>query len=65
MLPSGFFIIKEESKKSEKVFHLYGGGYGHGVGMSQNGAKVMAEKGYSYKEILNHYYPGVTLQAEE
>lgn len=62
MLPSGFFIIKEENKESEKVFHLYGGGYGHGVGMSQNGAKVMAEKGYSYKEILTHYYPGVSLQ---
>lgn len=59
MLPSGFFIIKEENKQS---YHLYGGGYGHGVGMSQNGAKVMAEKGYSYKEILNHYYPGVSLQ---
>lgn len=59
MLPSGFFIIKEENKKS---YHLYGGGYGHGVGMSQNGAKVMAEKGYSYEEILTHYYPGVSLQ---
>ncbi|MDE7423492.1 MAG: SpoIID/LytB domain-containing protein [Lachnospiraceae bacterium] len=62
MLPSGFFIIKEENKKSNISFHLYGGGYGHGVGMSQNGAKVMAEKGYSYKEILTHYYPGVSLQ---
>ncbi|MCI8408836.1 MAG: SpoIID/LytB domain-containing protein [Lachnospiraceae bacterium] len=59
MLPSGFFIIKEDNKKS---YHLYGGGYGHGVGMSQNGAKVMAEKGYTYEEILTHYYPGVSLQ---
>lgn len=62
MLPSGFFVIKEEDKESEQAFHLYGGGYGHGVGMSQNGAKVMAEKGYTYKEILTHYYPGVSLQ---
>lgn len=64
MLPSGFFIIKEETKNSQKAFHLYGGGYGHGVGMSQNGAKAMAEKGYSYKDILTHYYPGVTVQVQ-
>ena len=31
-------------------------GYGHGVGMSQYGALGMAKKGYTYKEILNHYY---------
>jgi stage II sporulation protein D len=33
-------------------------GYGHGVGMSQYGAKVMAEQGSTYKEILTWYYPG-------
>ncbi len=33
-------------------------GYGHGVGMSQFGAKVLAENGKTYKEILAHYYPG-------
>ncbi|MDE5587232.1 MAG: stage II sporulation protein D, partial [Bacilli bacterium] len=36
-------------------------GYGHGVGMSQYGAKGMAENGYSYSQILAHYYPGTTL----
>ena len=36
-------------------------GYGHGVGMSQYGANGMANAGYSYKDILFHYYPGTTL----
>lgn len=36
-------------------------GYGHGVGMSQYGANGMANAGYSYKDILLHYYQGVTL----
>ena len=37
-------------------------GYGHGVGMSQNGAKVMAADGHSAAAILSHYYPGTTLE---
>jgi stage II sporulation protein D len=37
-------------------------GYGHGVGLSQHGAKAMAEQGLSYKEILAHYYPETTLE---
>lgn len=36
-------------------------GYGHGVGMSQYGANVMAQSGSSYEEILRHYYPGTHL----
>lgn len=36
-------------------------GYGHSVGMSQYGANGMANAGYSYKDILSHYYPGTTL----
>ncbi len=36
-------------------------GYGHGVGMSQYGAKVMARQGADYAEILAHYYPGTEL----
>ncbi|MBR2406063.1 MAG: stage II sporulation protein D [Clostridia bacterium] len=36
-------------------------GYGHGVGMSQYGAKTMAEQGFTYREILQHYYTGVTV----
>jgi stage II sporulation protein D len=38
-------------------------GYGHGVGMSQYGANGMAKEGYSYKDILSHYYPGTILKS--
>lgn len=41
------------------TFHTIG--YGHGVGLSQYGAKYMAENGADYREILAHYYPGTTL----
>lgn len=37
-------------------------GYGHGVGMSQYGANGMAKAGYSYRDILLHYYPGVSIE---
>ena len=40
-------------------FHVTG--YGHGVGMSQYGANVMAIRGSGYADILAHYYPGTTL----
>lgn len=36
-------------------------GYGHGVGLSQNGARAMAEQGSTYQDILAHYYPGTRL----
>ena len=42
-------------------FVVYGGGFGHGVGMAQTGAVGMAEKGASYDEILRHYYRGIDL----
>jgi len=37
-------------------------GYGHGVGLSQYGANGMAKEGYTYKEIIKHYYSGVSIQ---
>ncbi|MGB4438903.1 MAG: SpoIID/LytB domain-containing protein [Sedimentibacter sp.] len=39
-----------------------GRGWGHGIGMSQYGAKEMAEEGFTYDEILKHYYTGVTIK---
>jgi stage II sporulation protein D len=57
ILPSAFFSLKTE----ENQVMLTGGGYGHGVGMSQNGAKAMANLDYTYEEILDFYYPSVTL----
>jgi stage II sporulation protein D len=41
---------------------LYGAGWGHGVGLCQIGAAVMGEKGYTYNEILNHYFRGAELK---
>lgn len=63
MLPSAFFYLKEQ-KEGKKVtgYRFVGGGYGHGVGMSQNGAKAMLDAGYSCEEVLKHYYKGVTIE---
>ena len=41
--------------------HFEGHGYGHGIGMCQDGAHGMAKQNYNYKQILKHYYPGSTL----
>lgn len=41
---------------------LKGYGYGHGLGLSQWGAKALAENGWDYKEILQHYYQGTNLK---
>jgi len=43
-------------------FAFEGRGWGHGVGLCQEGAKVMGERGYTYKEILEFYYPGTLLE---
>jgi len=43
------------------LYSLAGRGFGHGVGMSQHGARVMAERGAGFREILNFYYPGTVL----
>ena len=49
------------SKTGTFLFTVYG--YGHGVGMSQNGASEYARRGWTYKQILLHYYnnPGISL----
>ena len=68
IMPSAFFtfekIINAYGLTERIIFH--GGGHGHGVGMSQNGVFGMVERGYSFDEILRHFYPGtelLTLQA--
>ena len=57
LLPSAFFEI-ESVKEGENMigYKLYGGGYGHGAGMSQNAARHMAEKGYTAADILVFFY---------
>ncbi len=57
-LPSAFIAIEKKEGELEGAFLVWGGGYGHGVGMSQNGAQAMAKAGKSYKQILEMFYDG-------
>jgi stage II sporulation protein D len=65
LLSTLFFVEPVQDKKTQQLtgFVVYGGGFGHGVGMGQTGAVGMAQKGHSYEQILQHYYTGVTLDA--
>ena len=54
-LKSAFFSIETKGNNVE----LHGRGYGHGVGMCQEGAMQMAVLGYTYQDIVKFYYPGV------
>lgn len=58
LLPSAFISVETGETDGKRMFSIKGGGYGHGVGMSQNGAKAMAEEGAKYDDILKHYYSG-------
>lgn len=63
LLPSGFFVITTGKEKGNVVgYSLIGGGFGHGVGMSQNGAREMAKAGYSAQDILLFFYDGCYLE---
>ena len=53
---SAFEVIREGD-----AFILKGRGWGQGVGLCQIGAAVMADRGYDYRQILDHYYPGAGL----
>jgi len=52
---------KKENPKPES-FVIEGRGWGHGLGMSQEGAKAMAENGYDYRDILSFYYKDTTIE---
>ncbi len=62
-LPSAFIAIDQCQPEEGQgtAFKIYGGGYGHGIGMSQNGAQAMAERGWKYDEILGFFYEGTNL----
>lgn len=65
MLPSAFGVIDVQVDGETNAVTAYtvtGGGYGHGIGMSQNGAKYMALEGMTCGEILQFFYQGITLQ---
>jgi stage II sporulation protein D len=57
-LYSSAFVVKVESGR----FTFHGAGWGHGVGLCQIGAAVMATKGFSAEKILKHYFRGVEIQ---
>lgn len=57
-LYSSAFVVDRDAAGR---FVLSGAGWGHGVGLCQIGAAVMAERGYGYREILAHYYPGTVV----
>ncbi|MBR9990849.1 MAG: SpoIID/LytB domain-containing protein [Gemmatimonadetes bacterium] len=63
MLSTLFYIEPVIDRKSKAVtgYVAWGGGWGHGVGLSQTGAVGMAEKKATYEEILKHYYRDITL----
>lgn len=57
-LPSAYFYVSS----NDEGFVIHGGGFGHGVGMSQNGANDMAKLGYQAGDIISHYYTAVELK---
>ncbi len=63
-LPSTLFFIEPVVRDGAAVpgsFRVYGGGFGHGTGMAQVGAVLMAKAGKTYAEILRHFYTGIDL----
>jgi SpoIID/LytB domain protein len=59
---SAFVVEKQEIQKGiPSTFQLRGAGWGHGVGLCQIGAAVMASQGYSHEEILKHYFIDASL----
>lgn len=62
MLPSAFCSI---AVQEDGTAVLSGGGYGHGLGMSQNGANGMAKAGMNYEEILQYFYQNITIGSIE
>ena len=59
---SAFVVDVEGPSQRPEAFLLSGAGWGHGVGLCQIGAAVMAHQGAGYRAILEHYYPGTQLQ---
>jgi SpoIID/LytB domain protein len=62
-LYSSAFVVESEGMNggAPAAFTLIGAGWGHGVGLCQIGAALMAERGYDFRRILEHYYRGSRL----
>ncbi len=61
-LYSSAFVVEKIGKNIPEKFILHGAGWGHGVGLCQIGAAVMAEMGYNFDEILLHYFKNSDLK---
>lgn len=64
-LYSSAFVVESSDEDDEGIpgmFTLYGAGWGHGVGLCQIGAAMMASKRFDYIKILEHYYPGARIE---
>ncbi|MDD5435627.1 MAG: SpoIID/LytB domain-containing protein [Nitrospira sp.] len=63
-LYSSAFVVKVryDSRGEAERFVFHGAGWGHGVGLCQIGAAVMATRGFTAEEILRHYFCGVEIQ---
>ena len=66
-LPSAYIAIENQGVDDNNIttFHIYGGGYGHGVGMSQNGAQAMAKSGKNFEDILKFFYHDTEVREAE
>ncbi len=64
LLPSSFFTmdITYDDNNNMSSVKFYGGGNGHGVGMSQTGAYEMLNSGKTVEEVLKHYYTGIEIE---
>ena len=58
-LRSSMFVMTTDAQGR---FHFQGGGFGHGVGMCQTGAMMMAHAGHDHRKILTHYYTGAHIE---
>jgi SpoIID/LytB domain protein len=60
---SAFLVrVKHDSHGKAEFFTFQGAGWGHGVGLCQIGAAVMAARGFSAEEILKHYFRGTEIR---
>lgn len=57
------FEIKYSRDKEPQMLIIWGAGFGHSGGLCQEGAEAMAKSGFTYREILKHYYPNAKIDA--
>lgn len=64
ILPSAYILLEKVMENDQPSgLYIRGGGYGHGVGMSQNGAKCLAQNGMDWEQILSVFYRNTTIES--